>query len=177
MRDLNELAKQVHAANAKWWQDINTGEPIERSEKELLALVVSEICECLEGERKNLMDDHLPNRKMAEVEMADTVIRLLDFAGGFGLRFPGSLDAVEKPWPGRSKGEELFDIISAVMFVYGAVVSNTGYWIEYSIRLCEIYCRTHGYDLWGAYDEKMLYNATRADHSHAARTAENGKKF
>ncbi|TOM56066.1 hypothetical protein CGH73_27540, partial [Vibrio parahaemolyticus] len=31
-----------------------------------------------------LMDDHLPHRKMAEVELADAVIRILDYAHAFG---------------------------------------------------------------------------------------------
>lgn len=34
-----------------------------------------------------------------------------------------------------------------------------------------------GYDLEGAYREKLAYNATRADHTHEARRAANGKKF
>ena len=38
-------------------------------------LTISEIAEAMEGERKNLMDDHLPHRKMAEVEIADAYIR------------------------------------------------------------------------------------------------------
>ncbi|XUM19805.1 hypothetical protein ACRAVF_19255 [Bradyrhizobium oligotrophicum S58] len=37
-------------------------------------LIVSEIAEAMEGERKSLMDDHLPHRKMVEVELADTLI-------------------------------------------------------------------------------------------------------
>ena len=45
-----------------------------------LALIHSEISEALEGHRKDLMDDHLPHRKMAEVELADAIIRILDTA-------------------------------------------------------------------------------------------------
>ncbi len=114
---LNELSILVHAANIKWWQDINTGEPIKRNKGELLALIHSEISEALEGERKNLMDDKLPHRKMAEVELVDAIIRILDYAAGFG------------------------------------------------------------YDLQGAFDEKMAYNATREDHKHEARRIANGKQF
>jgi NTP pyrophosphatase (non-canonical NTP hydrolase) len=39
------------------------------------------------------------------------------------------------------------------------------------------YCGAFGLDIGGAYQEKMAYNATRKDHSHEARNAENGKKF
>jgi NTP pyrophosphatase (non-canonical NTP hydrolase) len=81
---LNSLAKVVHNANKTWWHDPVTGLPIERNKGELLALIHSEISEALEGERKNSMDDHLPHRKMAEVELADALIRILDYAEGFG---------------------------------------------------------------------------------------------
>lgn len=80
-------------------------------------LVVSEIAEAMEGERKDLMDDHLPHRKMAEVELADALIRIFDYS-----------------W-------------------------------------------AHGYDLAGAFEEKMAYNAVRHDHTHEARAAAGGKKW
>lgn len=115
--NLNHLAAIVHAANIKWWQNPETGEPIKRNKGELLALIHSEISECLEGERKDLMDDKLPHRKMAEVELADALIRILDYAAGFG------------------------------------------------------------YDLSGAFNEKMDYNATREDHTHEAQRIAGGKQF
>jgi hypothetical protein len=43
-----------------------------------IALIHSEISEALEGGRKGLMDDHLPERSMVEVEFADAIIRILD---------------------------------------------------------------------------------------------------
>jgi len=54
-------------------------------------LMVSEIAEAMEGERKDLMDDKLPHRKMAEVELADTLIRIFDYAGGFGYDVGGAM--------------------------------------------------------------------------------------
>lgn len=63
--DLNDYAKEVHKANAKWWVDVRTGEPLQRNFGELIALCHSELSEALEGHRKNLQDDKLPNRKMA----------------------------------------------------------------------------------------------------------------
>jgi len=115
--NLNDYAEDCHRANLKWWQNIETGEKLDRNKGELLALVHSEISECLEGERKNLMDDKLPHRRMAEVELADALIRIFDYAAGFG------------------------------------------------------------YDLDGAFVEKMAYNATREDHKHEARALANGKKW
>ena len=81
--NLNELSKVVHAANAKWWQDLETGQPIKRNKGELLALIHSEISEALEGERKNLMDDKLPQYPMPAVEIIDAIIRGLDYLAGF----------------------------------------------------------------------------------------------
>lgn len=117
MADLNDYSAQCHAANIKWWQNIDTGEPLDRNKGELLCLIHSEISEAMEGERKGLMDDKLPHRKMAEVELADALIRIFDYAGAFG------------------------------------------------------------YDLQGAFEEKMAFNATRADHKHEARQIAGGNKW
>ena len=157
--NLNEMAALVHAANIKWWQNAETGEPIKRNKGELIALMHSELSEALEGEQKSedepcphcnfqathyrgleldaghvwicgkcykehighkpnwLMDDKLPHRKMAEVELVDCIICILDYAGAFG------------------------------------------------------------YDLDGAFKEKMAYNAMREDHTHEARNIAGGKQF
>lgn len=115
--NLNEYAAKVHAANKKWWTNIDTGEPLKRNKGELLCLIHSEISEAMEGERKDLMDDKLPHRKMAEVELVDAIIRIMDYAHAFG------------------------------------------------------------YDLEGAFHEKMAYNAIRKDHTHEARKIAGGKQF
>lgn len=117
MKNLNDYAAEVHKANAKWWVDLETGEPLKRNVGELLMLCTSELAEAMEGHRKNLADDKLPHRSMFEVELADTVIRILDICAGFGL------------------------------------------------------------DLEGAYQEKMAYNAVRADHQLEARKGVHGKKY
>lgn len=82
---INDLVHRVHAANKKWWQDLSTGEPKQRPVPELLMLIVSELAEALEGDRKSLLDDKLTNRKMLDVELVDALIRLLDMAGGLGI--------------------------------------------------------------------------------------------
>lgn len=114
---LRDYAKRVHVANSKWWVDLRTGERKERNVGEMLMLCVSELAEAMEGDRKGLMDTHLPNRPMIEVELADCMIRIFDVAEGLGL------------------------------------------------------------DLEGAFEEKMTYNAQRADHKIENRLLEGGKKY
>ncbi|MEQ1964360.1 hypothetical protein ABLB69_14565 [Xenorhabdus khoisanae] len=83
---LTELQQKIHQQNvdAGWWDN-----PRERGT--LLCLIHSEISEAMEGERKNLADDHLPHRPMAEVELADAVIRILDYAAAFGYDIEGAI--------------------------------------------------------------------------------------
>lgn len=86
---LNEYAAESHADNARWWHTA-AGDRIERNKGELLMLIVSEIAEGMEGERKGLMDDKLPHRPMIEVELADALIRIFDYAGAYGLDLEGA---------------------------------------------------------------------------------------
>lgn len=114
---LNGLSTLCHQANINWWRDIHTGQPIDRNNGEMLMLMVSELAEAMEGDRKGLMDDKLPHRSQLEVELADCLIRIFDFCGGRGL------------------------------------------------------------DVGGAFEEKMRYNANRADHKVENRKLEGGKKY
>jgi len=84
------LCHDKQVANG-WWSDPSTGARIRRNKGELLALMHSELSECLEGERKGLMDTHLPNRRAAEVELADLLIRVFDYAGEFGYDLGNAL--------------------------------------------------------------------------------------
>lgn len=80
-----------NAVTGGWWHDVNTNEPLTRNKGELLMLMVSEISEAMEAARKDLMDDKLPHRKGLEVELADAVIRIADFCGGFNLDLAGAI--------------------------------------------------------------------------------------
>ena len=84
--DITRIQNEIHSQNVKagWWDT-------QRNHGELLMLIVSEIAEAMEGDRKDLMDDHLPHRKMIEVELADAMIRILDMAAGLNLDIAGAM--------------------------------------------------------------------------------------
>jgi hypothetical protein len=173
---LNAFCLEIHRDNDIWWRNPATGERIDRNLDELLMLTVSEVAEAMEGERKSLMDTHLTHRPMAEVELADVVIRLADIAGSRSL----DIDAVtnisaEEAAKGFSdnRAAALFDIVKAVAFFE----SELDVRIASGFVLTEAYAEQFGYDLWGAVAEKREYNRHRADHKPAARLAANGKKF
>ena len=85
--NLNELAAEIHKNNRKWWPD----DTKTRNKGEAIALMHSELSEALEGERKNLKDEKLPHRPAAEVELADCIIRILDYCYGFGYDIEGAV--------------------------------------------------------------------------------------
>lgn len=92
MREAGEaLASECHGASsaAGWWEGLDVGDPHVIATK--LMLMVSEICEAMEGHRKNLMDDHLPHRPSLEVELADAMIRIADLAGRLKLDLGGAI--------------------------------------------------------------------------------------
>lgn len=94
MKDIiNSVVDKCYKASfdAGWHTDLETGTLKDRNRGEMLMLVVSEISEAMEGERKGLMDDHLPERPMAEVELADALIRICDYAGRWGYDLGGAV--------------------------------------------------------------------------------------
>lgn len=80
-----QTACHAAAVASGWWQNPAAPEcAADRNVGALLMLIVTELAEAMEGHRKSLKDDKLPDRDMLEVELADAVIRIFDLAGACG---------------------------------------------------------------------------------------------
>jgi len=170
--DFNKLAKEIHQYNkeAGWWDG-------DREIETALMLVVTEIAEATEGERKDLMDDHLPNRKMGEVELADALIRMLDIGGYLKLDcYPVSHIS--------NNSEDIFhihlDLCDYILGMYSHLGGHGKTYIEdeYSGFIEQILyaSKMKKYDVMAAMYEKIEYNKTRADHKKENRAKAGGKK-
>lgn len=79
----NRLVADAHEAAVKagWHHDLVTGEPKPLDFPKMIALAHSELSEALEANRKNLMDDKLPEYPGEVVELIDLTIRAFDTIG------------------------------------------------------------------------------------------------
>jgi hypothetical protein len=89
IKSFEEVQNEVHeiAKDKGWWdQDRNDGE--------LICLMHSELSEALEALRKgNPADEKIPEFTSEEAELADTIIRIMDYAGKKKLRLAGAIIA------------------------------------------------------------------------------------
>lgn len=197
-QNLTELTRRVHAGNAKWWQDLETGLPIKRNKGELLALIHSELSEAYEGEASDdMMDDKLPQFRMAPVEIIDAIIRQLDYLGGIHpdcdpqkifddifkagcmVRLKGVNKAaclmeihglVSRALEGERKGlrDEVFSHLEqAPVDIVKAIFCE----LEYLDRFHPYYSVAE------LFEAKMHYNSHREDHKPEHRKAPGGKSF
>jgi NTP pyrophosphatase (non-canonical NTP hydrolase) len=86
--DIYEFSKRVHqtACDHGFWDG-------QANKAEKIALMHSELSECLEGVRKPGPDKHCPEFTQETVELADAVIRILDYVYHYGLRLEEALVA------------------------------------------------------------------------------------
>lgn len=181
----NTLADAIHQSNvaAGWWVEMN------RCFYRTMMLVVTEVAEATEGERKNLMDDKLPHRRMGEVELADTLIRLFDLAGNRKWKYLESqVPAIDESFHDNfvKDDQTLMDISGKHFFIVELIVElaaadRMSFAVDQAytrlVRLILRISHQHGYDVMSALFEKWEFNKTRVDHTREARAAKNGKRF
>jgi hypothetical protein len=181
----DRYAKTIYAWNLQvgWWDDPN------RCLYQTLQLVSTEVAEATEGERKDLMDDHIPTRKMGEVELADALIRILDFGAHMKLKVSSTMQGHEWASEEGTIGKKHLAINRMLMTLVEAYEeydecnnmgdSTTMMGLCYSCTIHTIadVAKFQGYDLEAATIDKMLYNQTRLDHTREHRAHFDGKKF
>lgn len=179
--NFNELSKQIFEQNKAvgWWDDMD------RCIYQTLQLVSTEIAEATEGERKNLMDDKLPHRKMGEVELADALIRVLDLAGRYGWQYYNCasnlitttrmINSIKTIAGLHFVANKALVDLGVQIFKVGVLDSN----FEYSqvINVIMEIGQIQNYDIIGAMHKKLEFNKNREDHKRENRALENGKKF
>jgi NTP pyrophosphatase (non-canonical NTP hydrolase) len=174
--DLNALAADVHAQNleAGWWDDW-LDDKTARHETAMM-LVISELAEAMEGDRKGLWDDHLPHHQMFDVELADAAIRLLDLAGAYEMDLGAAPGKAHEFAASRHREKTPPEKLRAVIKkACRAATRET----EVLIALSGVFgiALTRRLNLLPIIAEKRAYNARRADHKLENRAAANGKKY
>jgi hypothetical protein len=100
------FATQLYAiGKASGFYDVPHTDPLFNHEQKQI-LMISEIIEGMEGTRgapfPGIPDDKLTHRPMLEVELADAVIRIMNYASHCGLDVAGAI--VEKAAFNRTRG-------------------------------------------------------------------------
>ena len=172
--NLIELQNKIHEQNKElgWWDD-------PRPFSTFVCLFHSELSEAIEGDRKGLMDDHLPKHEMFWVELSDFAIRCMDWLGskagsGYDNLYFDDTDlnkfgragfvarlhsAISECFSNEGNDDELIDGLSSC------------------VDACFEYAKQNKIDLHQIIIEKVEYNKHRADHKRENRAKEGGKKY
>lgn len=182
---IRNYAKDIHNnENRKWWYDEKTGEPINPSLIQKKMLIISELFEAFEGFRKNLNDDKLPKYKMFDVELADFVIRILDFYVGKCSDHNNWPNATNYTYEDRFDVENFYQELSFLNYLNNLindVFLHVGLPCEEELFTAVYavfdYMHFKKIPFGQIVHEKREYNKNRSDHKKSERDKENGKKF
>lgn len=177
-QEIDQLQKELHqqAVDRGWWDDPN------RCVVQALQLVNTEIAEATEANRRNLMDDKLPQYKGEAVELADAFIRILDIAGHEGWKYLG---------PGLNIKLSTENLASEHLLLTDAVctlglftlcdthVEENLFGLTYTEVLNRIMhiAHRHEYGLCAIVQDKAEFNKTRSDHDRDIRNTLHGKRY
>lgn len=193
---LNAMAADVHARNvaAGWWHDLRSGEDMhgKRNVGEMLCLMHSEVDEAFDGLIGNLPDDKLTHRRMLEVELADVLIRDLDLIGSYKFNLGAAFMLVDVELPHGNNVYQTYEDLNRLHRAISRAMEghrkNKRHFAHpmysaFEMGLAEVVVRVFHIarklklDLGGAYNEKLAFNATRADHKPENRKTAEGKQY
>lgn len=193
---IGQFCIDCHADNiaAGWWTNIDTGESLvgKRNVGELLMLIVSELAEAAEGLDGDLMDDKITTRKMFEVELADTAIRLFDLVGSLGIvdlvvheyvtLRGGAGQAIVRAFPILDEHpERLFRIVrhiaQAMEHHRKGRIEQMALPLAFALHGVFETGRWENCDVLGAMKDKRAFNKTRPDHQIEQRKLAGGKAY
>lgn len=175
----------IHDQNVErgWWDN-------PRSFSVFTNLFHSEVSEGVEGLRRNLMDDKLPQYKNLHVELVDCFIRILDYLGHKHYTWPLKGTTLESVAP-LMESDIHFNIAQVHYLLSQAwwyshntlgvqpLVPDyrTQRRLAQAALLCHCIVLRDGGDFLEILEAKVAFNKVRKDHSREARAALHGKGF
>lgn len=163
MTSLSELAKEINdiAIEKGFW-------PEKRNKGEQVMLIVSELSEATEADRKGLWWKNTPKeawganmRNTVEDEIADTAIRILDFI--YGWKMIVNIEPRNFPWQNNFGA----NMLTLTRFISNCSYADESRW-NWALALLFDIARHYGFDLEMHIKEKIKYNKNRpAKHGKA----------
>ena len=177
--NLIELQNKIHQQNRElgWWDN-------ERPFSIFACLFHSELSEAMEGDRKGLMDDHLQEYPMFQVELADFVIRVFDYLGSVGFS-ESDYDEASCRFGDNIDQQSPTRLIAGLHLAVSLAMleDEEGNWgdsyliLAVSILTAFMYAKDECFDLHQIILKKVEYNKHRADHKRENRALAGGKKY